>query len=486
MSKETSPADIFFKGSDLTLASTTDIVKDGLKGASYGEFYQEIVEHEAISKDKGAYTNISIGNSSAGFGFRVGQKERVGYNYSDVFNKASLLQAIRNVRENLVDEPTPAPKPSGRIDHELYTAQNPIASMTVQEKIEKLDEIDTYARNLDAGQNIKIANVSLGYNAESLALHIITSDGQSLVDHRPTSVLQINVTVKDELTGKVETGLSVTGGRIDTTELFNEISYKKAVDSALHQAKELLKAEEAPAGIMNVVLAPGWSAVILHEAVGHGLEADFGRKGTSVYSGKVGIKIATDEVTVIERGDLPGERGSFPFDDEGTPPRHNVLIEKGVLKGYINDRQNAELMGVELTGNGRREDFTHAPLPRMTNTYFANGSHDPDDIVKAAGTGIYIKDMSGGQVDTASGKFNMNATLSYIIEDGKICWDRPVKGATLVGDGLTVIQSIQMVGNDLHIEKSRGMCGKGGQSVPVGAGQPTVFVSNMTVGGSRK
>jgi len=234
---------------------------------------------------------------------------------------------------------------------------------------------------------------------------------------------------------------------------------------------------------MDVVLAPGWSGVLLHEAVGHGLEGDFNRRGISVYSGKIGQQVAAPEVTVIDQGDIQGARGSLHFDDEGQPTQKNVLIENGVLKAYMQDRQNAQLMGVDTTGNGRRESYRDLPMPRMTTTYFANGKHDPKDIIKSVKDGIYIEDMGGGQVDITSGKFNMNARLGYRIRNGKIC--EPVKGVTLVGDGLTVIKHIEMVGNDLKLEKSAGMCGKNGQSLPVGIGQPTVRVRKMTVGGTR-
>ena len=235
---------------------------------------------------------------------------------------------------------------------------------------------------------------------------------------------------------------------------------------------------------MDVVLNHGCPAVLLHEAVGRGLEGDFNRRAISVYSGKVGEKIANESVTVIDQGNLPGERGSIHFDDEGTPTQKNVLIENGILKGYMQDRQNAQLMGAAATGNGRRQSYQHLPMPRMTNTYFAPGPHDPADIIKSVKDGLFISDMGGGQIDITSGKFNMEATLAYRIRDGKIC--EPVKGATLVGDGLSVIQSITMVGNDLEIEKAAGACGKNGQSVIVSCGQPTVRVSNMTVGGTKK
>jgi TldD protein len=489
MTDERAPTDPFFKNSDLTPLKAAEIVREGLKGADYGEFYQEIVEKELLVKDKGQYSTIAPSDSKSGFGFRVGQEERVGYSFSDVFNEVALRGAVKQARQVLAEEavpaaeapampaasapavPAPAAYPPGAI--------NPLEGLTLAEKIAKIDEIEAYVKSLDP----RVANVTVQYRATAKAVHVITADGASHVDHRPNVTLSIGVTLTDA-EGKSETGHALRGGAVDCTQVFDPAVWQAAAQKALKQADTLLIAEEAPAGVMDVVLNHGWPAVILHEAIGHGLEGDFNRRGISVYSGKIGQKIACDEVTVVDRGDLPGERGTLSFDDEGTPTQENVLIEKGVLKGYMQDRQNALLMGVDPTGNGRRESYTDTPMPRMTNTYFRNGPHDPADIIKSVKDGLYIEDMGGGQVDITSGKFNMNATLGYRIRDGKLC--EPVKGATLVGDGLTVIQSITMVGNDLEIEKSAGMCGKNGQSVVVSCGQPTVRVSNMTVGGAKR
>jgi TldD protein len=350
--------------------------------------------------------------------------------------------------------------------------------MTLEEKIAKLDEIEAYAKSLDTC----VTNVTLLYKASSKAVHIITADGQSLVDNRPITSLRLSVTVAGQ-DGKSETGMSLMGGRVDCRDIFNEVSYKEAARKALEQAKILLIAEAPPAGAMDVVMGPGWGAIILHEAIGHGLEGDFNRRSISVYSGMIGQQVAAPEVTVIDQGNLPGERGSLHFDDEGTPTRENILIENGILKAYMQDRQNAQLMNVPFTGNGRRENYACAPMPRMTNTYFRKGTHDPVDIIKTVKDGLYISKLSNGQVDITSGKFNMNSTLAYRIRDGKLC--EPVKGATLVGDGLTVLKSITMVGNDLKLEKSAGVCGKNGQYIAVGCGQPTILVSKggMIVGG---
>lgn len=470
----------FFEDSDLTPAETKEIVKAALKDADYGEFYQEITEREALVKDKGQYTTVSVGNSEAGFGFRVGQGEHVGYAYSDVFNKAALTDAVHEAQE-ILDTGKTAEKTGGygRVQDSLYPAVNPMKSMDLAEKIAKLDEIEAHIKALDPA----VTNVTLGYKATSKAVHIITEDGTSLVDTRPNVSLMIQIQVTDEH-GNSETGYKLLGGPVDAKDIFDDQEWKAAAGEALDLAKTLLIAEDAPAGQMEVVLNQGWPAVLLHEAIGHGLEGDFNRRSISVYSGKIGQKVAADEVTVVDQGDLKGERGSLHFDDEGTPTQENILIENGILKSYMQDRQNAQLMKTSPTGNGRRESYTKTPMPRMTNTYFKPGNHEPEDIIKSVKDGLYIKDMGGGQVDITSGKFNMNATLAYRIRNGKLC--EPVKGATLVGDGLSVIQSIKMVGNDLELEKSAGMCGKNGQSVVVGCGQPTVRVSNMTVGGTNK
>ena len=494
MSKENLSTGKFYEGSDLSPEETKEIVVGGLRDADFGEFYQEKTVSEQLVKENGEYVAISSGSSSEGFGFRAGQGERIGYSFSDVFNKAALKAAIKEARQILKkggvksgqpdDAQGPAMEKSddqpqfGKVEKELYPQDASLGGMTLKEKISKIDALEAYAKSLDTG----ITNVSISYGANVKDVHIITADGQALTETRPMSTMHIEVQVTDK-DGNVETGMALVGGRIDCKDAFNEKACKAATQKALNIAKTLLIAEEAPAGVMDVVLSPGWSAVLLHEAIGHGLEGDFNRKGTSVYSGKIGQKIAGDEVTVIDQGDMQGERGSLHFDDEGTRTQQNVLIEKGVLKKYMQDRQNAKLMGVEPTGNGRRESYAHLPMPRMTNTYFKPGERTPAEIIASVKDGLYISDMGGGQVDITSGKFNMNATLAWRIRDGKIC--EPIKGAALVGDGATVIRNITMVGNDLAIEKAAGVCGKNGQSVPVGVGQPTIRVAKMTVGGSK-
>jgi len=323
----------------------------------------------------------------------------------------------------------------------------------------------------------------MSYSSIYKNVHIITADGQSLTDTRPLSQLIVELTVK-ETEEKAETVADVIGGRVGCKDVFNEANYKKLVNDALFQAKELLRAEDAPSGEMDVVLAAGWPSVILHEAVGHGLEGDSNRKNLSVYSGKIGQLIASPEVTIIDQGNMEGTRGSIHFDDEGTISQKNVLVENGILKGYMHDTNSSSAMGVKPTGNGRRQNYKYVPIPRMTNTYIANGKHNPEDIIKSVKYGLYVADMTGGSVDITSGRFNMNASLSYIIRNGKLC--EPVKKASIIGDGLQVIQNTVMVGNDLQINNARGICGKDGQSVIVGNGQPTILVKGLTIGGAKR
>lgn len=473
----------FFENSDLTPDEARNIVAQGLQGADYGEFFQQISKTESLSKSKRMYQGVNLGSGASGFGFRVGMGEAVGYSLSDVFNKQALEDAVKRARQvlgpNGGNSANLAQKANyGATPVKLYSNDDPMAGMSVEEKIKAIDEIETFAYSLSPN----VTNVSIGYSASSKDIHIINAKGESMVDSIPSASLSISISVQDE-NGKNETGTALVGGRTVCKEVFNRSAWEDKAKNALEMAETLLIADEAPSGTMDVVLGPGWGAVLLHEAVGHGLEGDFNRRDISVYSGKLGEVVAAPEVTIIDQGDLPGDRGSIHFDDEGTPSQQNILVENGILKGYMQDRQNAMLMGVEPTGNGRRQSYKHMPMPRMTNTYFANGTHDPEDIIKSVKDGLYISNMGGGQVDITSGKFNMNATLAWRIRDGQIC--EPVKGATIVGDGLTVLNSIHMVGNDLDIEKSAGVCGKDGQNIVTGCGQPTIKVSNMTVGGSQ-
>ncbi len=471
---------VFFENSDLNLEETQKIVKEGLKGSHFGELYQQTSKSESISKNKGKFTGISVGNSSSGFGFRFGQETRIGYSYSPKFNKASLNVAIKEARQVINPETKPVETKAnfGKTPKAIYPDIDPTLEIPLEEKIEIINAIEAYARS----QDDRIDNVSISYSSAVSDIHIINAEGKSLTDRRPMSKLVMNVTLKDK-DGKIETGMGILGGRVSCKDIFNPEAYKKCIDKAIHIASELLIAEEAPAGEMDVILAKGWPSVIIHEAVGHGLEGDYIRKDRSVYSGKIGEQVAAPIVTIIDQGNMPNTRGSLNFDDEGTPTQKNILIENGILKKYMQDIQNAQLMGVASTGNGRRQSYKCLPMPRMTNTYIANGESDPEDIIKSVKDGLYVAEMDGGQVDITSGNFNMNATLCYKIRNGKLC--EPIKGASIIGDGLQVINNISMVGNDLEINNAVGVCGKGGQSAVTGNGQPTILVKGLTVGGSR-
>lgn len=478
MGEETLSADGFFQHSDLTLQAATHIVTNGLRGAGYGEFYQETTASEFLAKDKGRYTGISCGDSTSGFGFRVGQDDRIGYVYSNIFNRESLSGAVSRAREVLKGHSGTQNLSFGKAAGNILPTGNPLAGADIEEKIKTINAIEAYAMSLDPN----IENVTISYSAGLKNVHIITADGQSLVEQRPMAGLSLAITLKGPK-GKIETGSANRGGRVHCKDVFNPAAWQGAAHEALALARMRLIAKPAPAGIMDVVLNHGWPAVLLHEAIGHGLEGDFNRRGISVYSGRIGEQIAAPGVTIVDQGNMPGERGSQGFDDEGIPTQENVLVENGVLKKYMQDRQNAALMNVSVTGNGRRQNYTHAPMPRMTNTYFRPGTYTPEEIIGSVEKGLYVSDLGGGQVNITKGRFNMRSTLAYEIVNGKI--SRPVKGATLIGIGEDVIKSIQMMGNDLVHEKAHGSCGKNDQTVAVSCGQPTLLVRGMTVGGTR-
>lgn len=476
------PVDKFFTGSDLTPDAARKAVQDGLKGADYGELFQEYTAEESMSKSKREYTSVSGGNSKQGFGFRVGQGDSVGYAYGDILTVATMQEAVAIGRQVLQGNGggTKGLGGYGALATPLYTPLDPVSGMDLAEKKAAIDALESDIYALDP----RITNVSISYGAEFRARHIITPDGVSLSDVRPSVGLRLGVQMTDAA-GNSEGGGASLSGRMSARDLFNDkAACMAAAKKAVQQAEILLSAADAPPGVMDAVLGPEWNAVLLHEAVGHPLEGDFNRKAMSVYSGKIGDKVAADCVTIVDQGDTPGLRGSIHFDDEGTPTRRNVLVENGVLKGYMQDRQNAQLMGQPLTGNGRRQTYAHLPMPRMTNTFFEAGARDPQEIIASVKDGIYVKDMAGGAVDITSGDFNMNVTLAYRIRDGKLA--EPLKGATLVGNGPEVIKSITMMGNDLAHEKNTGSCGKEGQWVPVGVGQPTLRIAGMTVGGKGK
>ncbi len=412
-----------------------------------------------------------------GAGVRAVSGEKTGFAYSDRIELPVLLEAAGNVKA-IVRHGQQAQM--GMIKTakwpRYYPIVNPLPSLATLQKIDLLKTVDSETRKLDP--RIEEVIVSLSGTYENIL--VANQDGSLSADVRP--LVRMNVSVIVEENGRREQGSMGGGGRSDYNYFIEQDRALNYGKEAVRQALVNLGAGEAPAGNMTVVLGPGWPGILLHEAIGHGLEGDFNRKGTSAFSGRVGERVASDLCTVVDDGTLPGRRGSLSIDDEGTPTEQTILIENGILKGYMQDKLNARLMGVKSTGNGRRESYAHLPMPRMTNTYMLPGQHDPEEIIKSVKKGLYAKNFAGGQVDITSGKFVFSASEAYLIEDGKIT--RPVKGATLIGNGPDVLTKVSMVGNDLELDSGVGTCGKDGQSVPVGVGQPTLKIDGLTVGGT--
>jgi TldD protein len=416
-------------------------------------------------------------NIEQGVGVRAISGEKTGFAYTDEIQLSTLLEAGRTARAIASGGSDKLVKVNAApVKHRLYQPINPLDSISDQAKIELLHKLDAEARQQDP----RVKRVIVSLVAAHDVVLVVSSDGSMSGDVRP--MVRCNVHVIAEQDGRLEQGTGGGGAR-DGFQFFLE--QDKAMDyarEAVRQALLNLEAEDAPAGAMTVVLGPGWPGVLLHEAVGHGLEGDFNRKGTSAFSGRIGERVAAKGCTVVDDGTLQGRRGSLNIDDEGTPSQYNVLIEDGILKGYMQDKLNARLMGVATTGNGRRESYAHLPMPRMTNTYMLAGDHQPEEIIASVKKGLYAVNFSGGQVDITSGKFVFSASEAYLIENGKVT--RPVKGATLIGSGPEAMTQISMIGNDLELDAGVGTCGKEGQSIPVGVGQPTLKIDNLTVGGT--
>jgi TldD protein len=416
-------------------------------------------------------------NIEQGAGVRAVSGEKTGFAYSDRIELPVLLEAANNVK-SIVRQGQEAQVGLKQAVNwpQYYPIANPLKSLSDQQKIELLRRVDTETRKLDS--RIEEVIVSLVSAHESIL--VANQDGSLAADIRP--LVRMNVTVIVEEKGHREQGSMGGGGRSDYSYFIDQDRALEYGKEAVRQALVNLEAEDAPAGNMTVVLGPGWPGILLHEAIGHGLEGDFNRKGTSAFSGRVGERVASDLCTVVDDGTLQGRRGSLSIDDEGTPTEKTVLIENGILKGYMQDKLNARLMGVKSTGNGRRESYASLPMPRMTNTYMLAGQHHPEDIIRSVKKGLYAKNFAGGQVDITSGKFVFSASEAYLIENGKIT--RAIKGATLIGNGPDVLTKVSMVGNDLELDSGVGTCGKEGQSVPVGVGQPTLKIDGLTVGGT--
>ena len=442
----------------------------------YADLYFQYSRSEAWSLDEGIVKSGSF-NIDQGVGVRAISGEKTAFAYSDDISSRALTDAATAVRA------IAAAGQSGKLPHlkhgaagrALYVPHDPIASLPAEAKVKLLERLEGFARALDP----RVIQVMASLAGEYEVILVAGSDGRLAADIRPLVRCSISVIVEEN--GKREQGSAGGGGRFDFAYFDDEILQRYARE-AVHQAVTNLNAEAAPAGQMTVVLGSGWPGILLHEAVGHGLEGDFNRKGSSTFSGRVGQRVAAKGVTVIDDGTIADRRGSLNIDDEGNPTQRTVLIEDGILKGYMQDSLNARLMGVVPTGNGRRESFAHLPLPRMTNTMMLAGDHDPQEIIASVKKGIYAANFGGGQVDITSGKFVFSMSEAYLIEDGKIT--RPIKGATLIGNGPDAMTRVSMIGNDLKLDPGVGTCGKDGQSVPVGVGQPTLRIDGLTVGGT--
>ncbi len=444
-------------------------------GCDFADMYFQYSKHESWSLDEGVVKTGSF-NIDQGVGLRSVSGEKTAFAYSEDLNMASILAATDVVtaigRQGQNIERSGAF--NSKLARPLYAAIDPVAAMPDTEKVAVLQLADKLARNSDPYVKEVMANLSSVYEV----VLILTSDGRQIPDVRP--LVRLNVSVIVEKDGKRERG-SMGGGGRHGLDYFTPEIVEHYANEAVRQAMVSLEAVDSPAGTMEVVLGAGWPGILLHEAVGHGLEGDFNRKGTSAFSGRIGEKVASEHCTVVDDGTIENRRGSLSVDDEGNVSQNTMLIEKGILKGYMQDEHNARLMNMGVTGNGRRESFAHLPMPRMTNTYMHSGDYEPTEIIESVKNGIYAVNFGGGQVDITSGKFVFSSSEAYLIENGKIT--RPVKGATLIGNGPEAMQTISMVGNDMALDSGVGVCGKDGQSVPVGVGQPTLKMDALTVGG---
>lgn len=458
-----------------SLEDARQIVKTALTGADDGELFLERMRSEALTYDDGRVRNASY-DATEGFGLRSVTGETIGYAHSTEMTLGALKRALGTVQLAVGDGGGTMSDAPRQTNTKLYTDLNPMDGATFPAKIDVLQDVDAYARQLDA----RVVQCSVTIAASHQEIAILRADGPVLTDTRP--MVRMNVSVIVEENGRRETGYVGGGGRMGLTGMLSPAHWQPMVQEALRIACVNLEAIPAPAGAMDVALGAGWPGILLHEAVGHGLEGDYNRRGTSAFAGLMGQQIAAKGVTVLDDGTIPDRRGSISIDDEGTPSAKNTLIEDGVLVGYMQDRQNARLMGVDPTGNGRRQSHAHAPMPRMTNTYMLNGDAKPDDLVADMNDGIYAVGFGGGQVDITSGKFVFSCTEAYQVKNGKI--GAPVKGATIIGDGATALQHIRGIGNDMKLDDGVGNCGKQGQWVPVGVGQPSILIGNLTVGGS--
>lgn len=467
--------DLFFRRTSLDQERILPIVAHALEGADDGELFLEYRQSESVALDDGRVKSAGF-DSVQGFGLRAVSGEASGFAHASELSEASLKRAADAVRQVRSGRSGTAGLPPTSTNRILYTDLNPLGLVPFETKVALLEQIDAYARGLDP----RVVQVMASLSGSWQAVRILRADGSHASDVRPLVRLNVSVVVKHK--DRMETGSHGFGGRVTYDGLIETGAWKAEVDEALRQALVNLDSVPAPAGDMTVVLGPGWPGILLHEAIGHGLEGDFNRKRTSAFSGMVGQRVAAPGVTVVDDGTLPDRRGSISIDDEGTPSSRTVLIEDGILKGYLLDRLNARLLGQSPTGNGRRQSHGCPPLPRMTNTFMLAGDKSPEEIIASVKNGVYAVNFGGGQVDITSGKFVFSATEAYAIENGRL--GPALKGATLIGNGPDVLTRVSMIGNDLALDSGVGTCGKDGQSVAVGVGQPTLRIDGLTVGGT--
>ena len=468
---------LFFERQGATLDQDTAarIVNGALSSSDDGELFLEYRESESVSLDDGRIRAAGF-DTTLGFGLRAVAGEATGFAHSGELSEPALKRAAASVGAIAAGHGGTMAEPPRNTNARLYSDANPLNLMDFATRTAVLASIDAYARAKDP----RIVQVMASLSGEWQAVQILRGDGTRVADLRP--LVRLNVAVVVEKDGRRETGSYGTGGRFAYDAVTKESVWRGGVDEALRQALVNLESRPAPAGEMEVVLGSGWPGILLHEAIGHGLEGDFNRKQTSAFSGLLGKRIASPGVTVIDDGTMPDRRGSLTVDDEGTPTNRTVLIDDGILVGFLQDRLNARLMNMAATGNGRRQSHAHAPMPRMTNTIMLGGHHSPAEMIASVKNGLYAVNFGGGQVDITSGKFVFSASEAYLIEDGKVT--APVKGATLIGNGPDALTRVTMVGNDMALDPGIGTCGKAGQGVPVGVGQPTLKLSGLTVGGT--
>jgi TldD protein len=467
--------DLFFNRAGLDRSRVEGIIGESLRNADDGELFLEYQQSENFVFDDGQLKNANF-DTSQGFGLRAVAGEMSGYAHASELSEEALLRAGDTIKAVQVGYDGTMAQGPAQTNQSLYMEDNPLNQTPFETKVRLLSGMDAYARGLDE----RIRQFSASLSGSWQAVQIIRADGSRAADIRPLVRLNVSCIVGDG--DRLEAGSYGTGGRETYESYINSDTWQMAVEEALRQAIVNLGSVSAPAGEMPVVLGPGWPAILLHEAIGHGLEGDFNRKKTSAFSELVGERVAAPGVTVVDDGTIENRRGSLTVDDEGTPTQRTVLIEDGVLTGYMQDRMNARLMGKHATGNGRRESYAHLPMPRMTNTIMEDGNYDPEEIIKSVKKGLYAVNFGGGQVDITSGKFVFTCTEAYQIENGKI--GAAVKGATLIGNGPDALTKVSLIGNDMALDPGVGTCGKDGQSVPVGVGQPTILLDELTVGGT--